>query len=80
MSKEHEKSLTKAKEIFRGAFIKMATDKSDAKREIAYGVLSTNHISELFKLTRKVTWPTLGLGTMAGIIGEIIRGGSMDTK
>jgi hypothetical protein len=79
MSKEHEKSLMKAKEIFRAAFIKMATDKSDAKREIAYGVLSTNHISDLFKLTRKVTWPILGLGTIAGIISEIMRGGSLDT-
>ena len=69
----------KAKEIFRGAFIKMAADKSDAKREIAYGVLSTNHISELFKLSRKITWPVLGMGTMAEIIGEVMRGGNMET-
>lgn len=69
----------KAKEIFRGAFIKLAADKSDAKREIGYGVLSTNHISELFKLSRKIVWPVLGMGTMAEIIGEVMRGGNMET-
>ena len=79
MSKEHEKSLLKGKELLREVFIKMTINKSNAKREIAYGVLSTDHISNLFKLTRKVMWPLLGLGTMVGIIGEIMRGGSMDT-
>jgi hypothetical protein len=48
-------------------------DKSDAKREVAYGVISTPQVSQLFKLARKVSWPLLGLGTLAGIIGDILR-------
>lgn len=56
----------------------MATDKSDAKREIAFGVLSADHISEMFKLARKIAWPALGLGTMAGIISEILLGKNFD--
>jgi hypothetical protein len=64
-SEEHERALTDAKAAYRAAFIKMQADKSDAKREFAYGALSTD-ISELFKLGRKVAWPLLGVGTVAG--------------
>lgn len=34
----------------------------------------------MFKLARKITWPVLGLGTMAGIIGEILRGENLNQK
>jgi hypothetical protein len=73
LSQELEISMSKAKHTVGEAFIKMATDKSDAKREIAFGVLSTEHISDMFKLARKITWPLFGLGTVAGIISEILR-------
>jgi hypothetical protein len=48
-------------------------DKTDAKREVAYGVISTPQLSMMFKLARKLSWPLLGLGTLAGIIGETLR-------
>lgn len=74
MSKEPEESLMKATENLTGALLKMTTDRSEAKWEIAYGTLSTNHISQLFKLARNITWPILGLRTVTGIINEIISG------
>ena len=55
------------------------TDKRDAKREVAYGIISTDQISALFKNARKINWPLLGLGTLAGIIGEILRANEPDT-
>jgi len=73
-SMEHEEALLKAKDAYRAAFVKLTTDKSDAKREIAYGALSADDISQLYKLARKITWPVLGVGTVAGIISEILRG------
>lgn len=57
----------------------MVTDKADAKREFAYGALSRDNISDLFKLGRKVAWPLLGVGTVAGVIGEIMRSTDTDT-
>ena len=80
LSKEHAKKLARAKDAYRAAFVKMATDKSDAKREFAYGVLSPDQISELFKLSRKITWPLVGIGTVASIIGEIMRASGDDSK
>jgi hypothetical protein len=69
--KQNEIALNAAKQSFRAAFVKLSTDKSDAKREFAYGALSTDTISNLYKLARKITWPLLGVGTVAGIITEI---------
>lgn len=70
-SKEYEAALLKAKGAYRGAFIKMTTHKTDAKREIAIGALTAEDISQLYKLARKIAWPLLGLGTVAGIINEL---------
>jgi len=70
-SKEYEAALLKAKGAYRGAFIKMTTHKADAKREIAIGALTADDISQLYKLARKIAWPLLGLGTVAGIINEL---------
>ena len=72
--KQHELALLNAKNACRAAFVKMTTDKSDAKREVAIGALSADDISKLHKLARKITWPLLGVGTVASIIGEILRG------
>jgi hypothetical protein len=73
LSKAHEAKLAEAKAKTRAAIIKLITDKRDAKNEITYGIISTDQISSLFKLARKVGWPLLGLGTLAGIIGEMLR-------
>ena len=80
LSEEHEQTLLRAKETYRAAFVNMATDRSDAKREVAYGVISTDQISELFKLARKIAWPLLGVGTVGGIIKEILRDGSVGSS
>ena len=69
----------KAKETLNRAFIKMAATKSDATRETAYGALSANQISELFKLARNITWPILGLGNGARTISEINHGAGIGT-
>lgn len=79
-SEKHEKALSTAKEKVRGAFVKLFTNKSDAKMEIAYGIVSRDNVSELYKLARKVAWPLLGVGTIAGIIGEILQRGHEEPK
>ena len=56
----------------------MVTDKVDAKREFAFGALSTDNISDLFKLARKIAWPLLGVGTIGGIVREIVRSSDTD--
>jgi hypothetical protein len=73
--KQNEITLNAAKQSFRAAFVKLSTDKSDAKREFAYGALSTSNISDLYKMARKITWPLLGVGTVGGIITEIANDG-----
>jgi hypothetical protein len=78
LTPKHEQALSQSKEIFREAFVKMTTDKADAKREFAFGTLSRDNISELFKLARKIAWPLLGVGTVGSITGEIMRSGDTD--
>ena len=70
----------KAKAAYQGTFVKVTADRTDAKKDFAYGVLSTDDISELYKLGRKVSWPLMGLGTVGGIIGEIRRGVATNRK
>jgi hypothetical protein len=70
--KELGQALFGAKEAFRAAFLKIAADKTDAKKEIAYGVLTGEDISTLFKQSRKMIYPLLGLGTVAAIISEFL--------
>jgi len=78
LTPKHEKALAQAKDSFRAAFVKLAADKADAKREFAFGALSRDNISDLFKLGRKIAWPALGVGTVAGVIGEIMRSTDSD--
>jgi hypothetical protein len=73
LSPEHERALGGAKAKLRATFVKLALDKSDAKKEFAYGPLSTAHISDLFKLSRKIIFPLFGLGTAGTIIQEVLR-------
>jgi hypothetical protein len=77
LSKEKETALMAAKTVYQGTFVKMTADKMDAKKDLAYGVLTTEDISELYKLGRKIAWPLMGLGTVGVIIGEIRRGAHM---
>ena len=58
----------------------MVTDKADAKREFAFGALSRDNISDLFKFARKIAWPLLGVGTIATITGEIMRSADIDPE
>lgn len=51
----------------------MTNDKSDAKREMAYSIISSDDISQLHRLSRKTAWPLLGAGTVGNIITEIKR-------
>jgi hypothetical protein len=78
LQKDSRETLAKAKEAYRGAFVKMTNDKSDAKREMAYGILSSDDISQLHKLSRKIAWPLMGAGTVGNIITEIKRTGILD--
>ena len=78
LSKQHEQAMLKAKGAYRAAFIKLATDKSDIKHEFAYGVLSTDELSDMFKLSRKILWPLMGVGTVGSIISEILRSARVD--
>ena len=73
--KEHEAALAKAMQAVRAASVKISADKSYAKRELAYGAISTDQLSELYKLGRKIIWPLLGVGTVAGIVTEIANSG-----
>jgi hypothetical protein len=74
LSKEKEGALMAAKTAYRATFVKTTADRTDAKKDFAYGVLTTDNISELYKLGRKIAWPLMGLGTVGVIIGEIRRG------
>ena len=78
LSREHEAAVVIAKAKTRSALVKLVMDKSDAKREVAYGVISTPQLAMMFKLARKLSWPLLGLGTLAGIIGEILRANDVE--
>jgi len=46
----------------------------DTQQEIAYGELSADDISQLFKGGQKVAWPLLGIGSVAEIVNKIKRG------
>ena len=74
----HRELLTIAKDAYRSSVVKLTTDKHDAKREFAYGILSSDHLSNLHNLTRKITWPLMGAGTVGNIITEIKRTGILD--
>ena len=80
LTPKHGKALAQSKEVFRAAFVKMAPDKADAKREFAFGALSRDNISDLFKFARKIAWPLLGVGTIATITGEIMRSADIDPE
>ena len=58
----------------------MATEESNTKREISYGVLSSNDLSELRKLGSNIAWPLLGFGAVTGIIGKILRGENINDQ
>lgn len=78
LQQDIRETLAKAKDAYRGAFVKMSNDKSDAKREMAYGILSSDQISQLHRLSRKIAWPLMGAGTVGNIVTEIKRTGILD--
>jgi hypothetical protein len=78
LENDSRETLTKAKKAYRAALVKMTTDKSDAKREMAYGILSSDDISSLYRISRKIAWPLMGVGTVGNIITEIKRTGILD--
>jgi Putative ER transporter, 6TM, N-terminal len=66
----HQSTLKQAKDSLRVGFLKLMSNKSDAKKEIAIGALSVNDISKLSRLAKNVTWPLLGVGTLAVALSE----------
>jgi hypothetical protein len=60
--------------MFRDALLKISLQWTDTQQEIAYGELSSDDLSELFKGGQKVAWPLLGIGSVAEIVNKIKRG------
>jgi hypothetical protein len=71
---EHGIAFRTAKQSLSHALMKMGMEESNAKREISYGMLSGNNLSELCKLGSNIAWPLIGLGTVTGIINNVLRG------
>ena len=59
-----------AKQAFRGAAVKLGVDKSELKQEFAYGHLTTDSLSQLYRGVRKITWSLIGLGTVTSVIEQ----------
>jgi hypothetical protein len=60
--------------------MKMAREKSDTKREISYGLLASNDLSNLCKLGSKIAWPLLGFGVVTSIIDKIFRDANINDQ
>jgi len=67
-------SLAASKRTFRDTLVKISLQWTDTQQEIAYGELSADDLSQLFKGGQKVAWPLLGIGSIAEIVSKIKRG------
>jgi len=60
--------------------MKMTKNESDTKGEFAYGTLSNTDLSVLCKLGSRMAWPLFGFGTVASLIGKILRPASVNDQ
>jgi len=77
---EHDNGLETARQSLSDTLMKMRKNQSDTKCEIAYGTLSNSDLSVLCKMGSRMAWPLFGFGTVATLIGRILRPANVDDQ